>query len=105
MMKVNILTVNYSVQLAILHRENRKKVNTPHKCKVYKKSHIIQGLLTEGGRAGLENIWLEARTKGRSVRRDLEPNKRSKQLSSQSFIHKLFRRLKGSGLILGPSWS
>ena len=31
------------------------------------------------------------------MRSDLEPNKRRKQLSthSQSFIHKLFRRLKG----------
>ena len=42
-----ILTVNYSVQLtAILPRNHRKKVNTPHKCKVYKGSHIIQSLLT-----------------------------------------------------------
>ena len=90
--------MNYLVQLtAILPRKHRKKVNT-----VYKGSHIIQGLLTEevgkifDSKPGRKDL-VPGPCAPRDMRRHLELNKRSTRLSShsQSFIHKLFRRLKG----------
>ena len=50
----------------------------PKKRKEKQNGHMIKCLLTERGRAGQENIWLEIRTHGnrcaRSVCLDLEPD-------------------------------